>query len=62
VPAPDLRFYANLPVDRHIAFICSSGNRSILAASLLEMRGFSQITNVTGGMTAWQAAGYPAIK
>jgi len=49
-------------LNRHIVVICSSGNRSILAASLLEMRGFSQITNVTGGMTAWQAAGYPAIK
>ena len=33
---------------------CGSGYRSAIAASLLEASGFSQITNLMGGMHAWE--------
>jgi len=58
-PAPDVRHrYTEWDPDKPIAVICSTGNRSIMAASLLKQRGFKRVINVTGGVTAWVAAGY----
>ena len=37
-----------------IVVYCGSGYRSAIAASLLEASGFSQITNLMGGMHAWE--------
>src|SRR5699024_7210336 len=34
--------------------ICQSGRRSMQAAKILKKAGFSNITNVTGGMNAWR--------
>ena len=34
--------------------ICQSGMRSMQAAKILKKAGFSNITNVTGGMNAWR--------
>lgn len=42
-----------------VATYCGSGYRASIAASILEQNGFSQVYNVPGSMTAWQAAGYP---
>jgi len=50
-----------LPRDRPIAVICEGGLRSSLGASLLEHAGFDQLTNVSGGMSAWLKAGYPTV-
>jgi glyoxylase-like metal-dependent hydrolase (beta-lactamase superfamily II)/rhodanese-related sulfurtransferase len=41
------------------AVICAGGYRSSAAAGLLEQCGFSNLFNVTGGTSAWIAAGYP---
>jgi hydroxyacylglutathione hydrolase len=43
----------DLPKDRSIALICGSGYRSSIAASLLQARGYKDLVNVTGGMTAY---------
>jgi glyoxylase-like metal-dependent hydrolase (beta-lactamase superfamily II)/rhodanese-related sulfurtransferase len=50
-----------LPRDRPIAVMCEGGLRSSLAASLLEHAGFDELTNVSGGMSAWLKAGYPTV-
>ena len=50
---------AELPRDREIVTICASGFRSSIAASLLQRAGFEHVTSVSGGVPAWQAAGYP---
>jgi hydroxyacylglutathione hydrolase len=42
-----------------IAIVCGSGYRSTVAASVLERAGFTDIINMTGGMTAWTRAGLP---
>jgi glyoxylase-like metal-dependent hydrolase (beta-lactamase superfamily II)/rhodanese-related sulfurtransferase len=42
-----------------VAVICAGGYRSSAATSLLESRGFKQLYNVTGGTSAYVAAGYP---
>lgn len=45
------------PADRPVVVICRSGNRSRRAARVLADRGVS-VVDVTGGMTAWAAAGF----
>ena len=42
-----------------VAVVCASGNRSAIAASLLERAGYAQVTNVEGGTDRWKAAGLP---
>src|SRR5262249_29143335 len=39
-----------------IAAICAGGYRSSTATSILEQQGFTRVTNVIGGMSAWQNA------
>jgi hydroxyacylglutathione hydrolase len=50
---------SELPRDREIVTICASGFRSSIAASLLQRAGFEHVTSVSGGVPAWQTAGYP---
>jgi len=59
-------FFANLTEkastlqkDKPTAVICSAGNRSSIAVSILEKAGFKNLFNVLGGMTAWTQIGYP---
>jgi hydroxyacylglutathione hydrolase len=51
-----------LPKDKPIAVTCSVGNRSSIASSILERKGYRNIINVLGGMTAWTNLGYPTKK
>ena len=46
-----------VPRDRPLVVMCGSGYRSTIAASVLERAGFTDITNLTGGMKAWKDAG-----
>ncbi len=58
IPVADLRTrYTELNKDKLIVLICSSGNRSSLGTSILEQKGFNNLSNVAGGMTAYSAAG-----
>jgi rhodanese-related sulfurtransferase len=47
-----------LDPSKPIAVICRTGNRSELASTMLQARGF-EAHNVEGGMEAWQQAGLP---
>jgi len=49
----------SLPATQPIVVQCQSGARSAIAASLLERLGFSKVTNLIGGFSAWTAAGLP---
>jgi len=53
VAAPEID--RNAPVAVH----CKSGYRSMIACSLLQRAGFSNVTNVVGGFDAWLLAGLP---
>jgi hydroxyacylglutathione hydrolase len=44
-----------------VAAICAGGYRSAIATSLLEQQGFTRVTNVVGGMTAWNNARFEAV-
>jgi rhodanese-related sulfurtransferase len=47
-----------LDPSRAVVAVCRSGNRSELAALMLQARGF-EAHNLQGGMEAWAAAGLP---
>ena len=40
--------------NEEVIFYCRSGNRSGIAAMVLEQAGFTKTKNLTGGMLAWQ--------
>ena len=40
--------------DQEVICYCRSGNRSGQACMILESAGFTNVTNLTGGMMAWQ--------
>jgi len=50
---------AELPRDKEIIVTCRTGNRSAQVASMLRDQGFTNVHNMTGGIVAWQEAGYP---
>ncbi len=50
---------AEIPSDRTVVSVCSTGNRSGLGASILKRKGFESVYNLIGGMKAWKAKGYP---
>ena len=45
-----------LPNEQPIAIICGSGYRSSIASSLLQARGYKNLANVAGGMSAYTEA------
>jgi hydroxyacylglutathione hydrolase len=46
----------DVPRDRPIVVTCGSGYRSSIAVSLLEAHGFRRLSDLVGGMAAWQAS------
>lgn len=50
---------ARLPKDANLLIICKSGGRSGRAADFLAAQGYGKVTNMVGGMLAWNAAGLP---
>jgi rhodanese-related sulfurtransferase len=50
---------AELPRDLAIVVVCHSGNRSAQGRDILRNAGFTAVTSMAGGMTAWLAAGMP---
>lgn len=49
----------SLPKDKPIAVICATGGRSSMGCRMLMRRGFDNVFNVVGGMSAWILSGYP---
>ena len=50
---------AELPKDRALLLYCAGGYRSSIAASLLQSRGFADVSEIAGGIAAWEAAKLP---
>ena len=51
-----------VPQARGVAVICGSGYRSSVIASLLMARGYPNVVNVLGGMSAWKRAGLEMVQ
>ncbi len=48
-----------LPKDRPLLVYCAGGYRSAIATSLLQRRGFDSVSEIAGGLAAWEAASLP---
>ena len=48
-----------LPKDRPLIVYCAGGYRSSIAASLLQQQGFLQVSEIAGGLAAWETAKLP---
>lgn len=60
VPCQELRDRLDeIPRNRPILVYCAGGYRSSLAASLLQRAGVSQVSEIAGGIAAWEAARMP---
>jgi len=53
---------SELPRNRPLLVHCAGGYRSSMAASLLRQKGFDQVSELAGGISAWEAAGLPVEK
>ena len=50
---------AEISKDRSVLVHCAGGYRSSIAASLLQRAGFGDVSELAGGIAAWEAAGLP---
>lgn len=50
-----------LPKDRKIVVHCAGGYRSATAVSLLNKHGFTNVTDIIGGIDAWQKDNLPVV-
>ena len=50
---------SELPSDRPLIVYCAGGYRSSIAASILQREGFSRVSEIAGGITAWETANLP---
>ena len=48
-----------LPKDQPIVAMCRTGKRSAEAAATLAHLGFTNVSQLAGGVTAWEQAGLP---
>jgi rhodanese-related sulfurtransferase len=48
---------AAVPRDRALVIYCASGNRSALAADVLQQMGYTNVTSMSGGFRGWVDAG-----
>jgi rhodanese-related sulfurtransferase len=51
-----------LPREEEIVVLCRSGGRSMQVAQFLARNGFTQVTNLTGGVLAWSRDVDPAVR
>ena len=51
----------DIPKDTSIGVVCATGQRSSTAISLMMRHGWHKVYNVTGGMTAWEDAGFEMV-
>lgn len=60
IPCQELRDRLNeLPRNRPILVHCAGGYRSSVAASLMQRAGITQVSEIAGGIAAWEAARMP---
>jgi rhodanese-related sulfurtransferase len=56
------RWFRELPHDEPLAIMCLTAHRSPIVAQALVKAGFSNVSNISGGLMAWEKAGLPVQK
>jgi hydroxyacylglutathione hydrolase len=54
--------FGELPRNRPLLVHCAGGYRSSIAASLLQREGFTDVSEIAGGITAWETAQLPLTR
>jgi phage shock protein E len=63
IPLKDVPNRLNeIPKDKPVIVTCRSGNPSGQATDFLRQQGYTNVHNMTGGINAWQQAGYKVEK
>ena len=52
---------SEIPAGRPVIVHCAGGYRSAIAASLLQCHGFTGVSELAGGIAAWETAGLPVV-
>jgi hydroxyacylglutathione hydrolase len=50
------------PLDKPLAIQCASGNRSMVAISVLKRRGIHNVIQVDGGISKWKMSGFEVTR
>lgn len=48
--------------DQQIVLYCATSGRSAMAAAVLQMMGFKDVLNLSGGFAGWEAEGMPLVR
>ena len=60
LPLDELRArIGEIPRSRPVVFVCQTGKRSAMAATILRKAGVQQVANLAGGMVRWRQLGFP---
>ena len=51
--------YQQIPNDRPLIIMCAAGGRSATATAHLLANGWADVTNMAGGIMAWERSGLP---
>jgi len=51
--------YQEIPLNHKVILACRSGNRSLMAASFLLDKGYSEVFNLQDGIMSWERAELP---
>lgn len=54
--------FGELPRDRPLLLMCAAGSRSAAATAHLLRNGWTDVTNIAGGITEWEQAGLPVVR
>lgn len=59
VPLGELsdRVDATVPRDKRVVVYCARGNRSVLAADVMQRMGYHDVASLAGGISGWAHAG-----
>ena len=57
MPAISPSIEPRVPRERKVVLYCASGNRSALAAEMLEQMGYRDVASMAGGFRGWAQAG-----
>ena len=49
----------SLPKDKPILLVCAVGGRSLAVGQYLSMKGYQEVYNLSGGLSAWAKQGVP---
>jgi rhodanese-related sulfurtransferase len=51
--------WSEIPMDREVVMVCQSGGRSLKATYYMQYQGYSQVSNMSGGIEKWSKKGFP---